>query len=134
MESNARRVVVGFLAVVGALALAGAAGFGVYRAFAKPAMPVTVTFERGFAVQGKNLVDAAFVAKLANTSGRYLAVRAVAENKTLQESTTRTIELPPESNATSPVEFGWQQGWKFASGETLTLTHEDYQALTVTVP
>jgi len=132
--SGNRRALIGFLAAVGAATILGGVALGVYRAVAKPAMPVTVTFERAIAVQGRSVLDGALAAKIANTSGRYLALRVVAENKTLQQATTQTIELPPERNATNPVEFGWQQGWRFASGETLTLTHEDYQSLRVTVP
>ena len=137
MESNpekrsARTWVVGILAAVGAVTIVGGAALLLHRALSKPVMPLAVTFER--APLSELFPDQGYIAKLANTSGRYLAVKATMENKTLQQTMTNVVELPPEKNATNPVAFGPAEGWKFVSGETLTLTHEEYQPLSVTVP
>jgi hypothetical protein len=94
-------------------------------------MPVTVRFERQ---QLAELYGGGYVAKIANTSGRFLAVQALMENETLNETASRVVELPPERDSANPVIFGPEQAWKFVSGETLTLTHQDYQPLTVVVP
>ncbi len=129
MEANVRRAAIGFLTLVGALAIVGVAAFALYRVLAKPVMPVTVTFDRATATEF--LPDMGYVARLANTSGRFLAMKATMENKTVQQTMTSVVELPPEANATNLVPAGPAQGWNLVLGETLKLSHEDYQDLAV---
>ena len=89
----------------------------------KPSMPVSISF-RGAAL------DQSLVAQFRNNSNRYLTIVAQFENKTLNQVKNGYIELPPMQTK----EFGWMEGWKFMSGEYITVTHEDYASQTVRVP
>jgi hypothetical protein len=124
MTSSTRNKVLGVFAFLLVIVTAAA----VLPHLLKPDLPVAVTFRRA------SVSNKGYVAQFSNGSGRYLAVRAQFENTTMKQKVERGIELPPERNARWPVEVGWQEGWKFVSGETIHITHEDYRSLTVIVP
>ncbi len=89
----------------------------------KPAMPVSVTSREA-------TLDKSLVAQFRNNSNRHLTVLVRFENKTLGQVKDGYIEIAPLETK----EIGWMEGWKFMSGEYVTLAHEDYAAQTVRVP
>ena len=86
-------------------------------------MPVSVTYR-------KAMLDNSLVAQFNNNSDRYLTVVLKFENKTLNQEKSGFIELAPRETK----EIGWAEGWKFMSGEYITLSHEDYSTRTVRMP
>ena len=110
--------IVRLVTVVVLLSAAGCSGTA-----SKPKMPVQITFRQAALGQG-------YVLQLKNESTRHLAVAVVLENKTLNERQEGYLEIAPAGQ----TEHGWLQGWKFVSGETITLSHEDYQDLQARVP
>lgn len=102
------------LALLIALGLAGCS---------KPDMPVSITWREA-------KLDSSLVAQFRNNSNRHLAVMTRFENKTLNQTKEGYLELPPMET----IEIGWMEGWKFMSGEYLTLAHEDYKTLSVRMP
>lgn len=89
----------------------------------KPAMPVGVTFR-------ESAVGQAYVAQFQNLTNKYLAVRVKFKNKTLNHEKEGYIELSPYGKR----EIGWAEGWKFFSGETIHLSHEDYESVSYRIP
>lgn len=89
----------------------------------KPALPVVISFRSSFLGQG-------IVAVLENTSERYLTVVLNVRNPTLSNLRRFTLELAPKSRE----DFGHLEGWRFASGDELTLFHNDFNALRLVVP
>jgi len=90
---------------------------------AKPALPMVVHFRSSFLGKG-------IVAVLENTSERYLTVVMNVRNPTLANLRRFTVELAPHSSE----DFGHLEGWQFASGDELSLFHNDFNALRVVVP
>ena len=88
-----------------------------------PDMPVLVHYRQA-------LMGAGLVASFRNTSARDLAVLATFTNPTLNQSKTFRLDLAPGQTR----EIGHLEGWTFASGDTIKLTHNDYKALTVKLP
>jgi hypothetical protein len=88
-----------------------------------PEMPISVTYREA-------LFDKSLVAQFHNNSDRYLIVLVKLENKTLSETKNGKLELAPRETK----EIGWAEGWKFVSGEYITITHEDYSVKTVRAP
>lgn len=103
-----------FCAFLAAFVLAGCS---------KPEMPVVVTYR-------KAMLDNSLVAQFHNNSERYLTVVVKFENRTLNQQKSGYIKIGPREN----VEIGWTDGWKFMSGEYITLTHEDYNTQVVRIP
>ena len=89
----------------------------------KPEVPVTVTFRTSPFSNG-------LVAQFHNNSNRHLAVVLDFQNKTLHQEKNGYIEIEPSATK----EIGWLEGWKFMSGETITISHEDYSTVTLRVP
>ena len=89
----------------------------------KPQMPVQVTY-RG------SLVGEGYVAQFRNTSDKYLQVVVTINNNTLGQTKQGPIDIPPHETK----EIGWVQGWKFTSGDAITVSHNDYQTLKVKIP
>lgn len=89
----------------------------------KSALPMVVHFRSSFLGKG-------IVAVLENTSERYLTVVMNVRNPTLANLRRFTVELAPHSSE----DFGHLEGWQFASGDELSLFHNDFNALRVVVP
>lgn len=89
----------------------------------KPAMPIEITSRASVGA-------GSLVARYRNTSDRFLVANALLQNRTVGD--TRPIRLDLRPGGTQ--EHGWLEGWKYASGETIMITHADYEPLTVTVP
>ena len=102
------------LGVLVALALVGCS---------KPEMPVSVSYRTA-------LLDSSLVAQFHNNSDRHLTVVVKFENRTLNQQKDGYIGLAPRETK----EIGWVEGWKFMSGEYITMSHEDYATRTVRMP
>ena len=89
----------------------------------KPRMPVVVGFR-------SSLMGKGMVAVLENTSDRYLNVVLVARNPTRSTARRFTLELGPRASHS----FGHMEGWQFSSGDELSLFHEGFSAIRLTVP
>jgi hypothetical protein len=88
-----------------------------------PILPVAVSFRASMVGEG-------LVAMFHNTSGRYLAIRVVFDNRTLNAHNVRSLSMNPGE----VVEVGWSEGWTFRSSETITASHQDYQTVSWLVP
>lgn len=91
--------------------------------YGKPALPVTVEYRP--ALTGPGLV-----LKVNNTSTRHLTIIATLRNPTLNDSRSFRFDIPPQSFG----EVGHREGWKLASGDRITLRHNDYQAWNGSIP
>jgi hypothetical protein len=89
----------------------------------KPQMPVVVSFR-------PSLLGKGMVAVIENSSDRYLTLVLTARNPTLATARRFTLELAPGSSK----DFGHLEGWQFASGDELSLFHNDFRGLKVNVP
>lgn len=89
----------------------------------KPTMPMTVHFRSSFLGKG-------VVAVLENTSDRSLTVVMNVRNPTLARLRRFTVDIEPHASE----DFGHLEGWQFASGDELTLFHNNFNALRVVVP
>ncbi len=90
---------------------------------AKPVLPVEVSFRKSF--WGRSLI-----AKLQNRSTRSLVLVLAIRNPTLSKFSRFQLKLGPEDKE----EFGSSEGWEFASGDELSIYHNDYRGLKITVP
>jgi len=90
---------------------------------AKPALPVLIHFRSSFLGRG-------IVAVVENGSDRALTVVMNVRNPTLARLRRFTLELPPHGSE----DFGHLEGWQFASGDEITLFHNNFSALRVVVP
>jgi len=90
-------------------------------------VPIDVTFRDDSRGNG-------LTARLHNTSKKHLVVRVVMENKTTYES--RVIDLAFKPNET--IDLGSTASpelyWKFMSGETIEISHHDYNSVVAKVP
>jgi len=89
----------------------------------KPEMPVSITYRN-------SSVGIGYVVQFHNTSNKYLGIRAVFKNSTMNQSMEKQFNLDPFGTQ----EFGWTDGWEFVSGETITVYESDYQTLNVRIP
>jgi len=105
------------------LALLVAAGYGWWAGWFRPKLPVTIRMRESKVAQG-------LVAVFRNGSDRSLQVRATFENAVHGRTRTQGLALTPQED----VEFGWLEGWKFASGETILVEHADFRPLRFEVP
>ncbi len=90
---------------------------------AKPELPVVVGFR-------KSWVGIGLVAVIKNTSSHYLALVMTARNPTLSAVKRFQIEIAPGDE----LDFGHNDGWKFTSGDELSLYHDNYKTLRLIVP
>jgi hypothetical protein len=90
---------------------------------AKPALPVVVNFR-------SSLLGKGLVAKIENTSDRYLTVVLTVRNPTLSTARRFKLDLDPKSS----TDFGHLEGWQFASGDEVGLFNDEFGALKITVP
>lgn len=86
-------------------------------------MPVAVTLRDSLVGEGR-------VAVFSNQTPHRLTVRVVLENAALKDRREGNLDLDPNGTA----EIGWLEGWKFVSGETITISHPQYRTPTVRVP
>lgn len=93
----------------------GGGGFSFGNAPRKPSVPVELTLRDSAWGEG-------MVARFHNQTNHQLTVTVVAENAMLHQRREWTLNLQP--NATQ--EIGWLEGWKFESGERVTVSHSDY--------
>lgn len=90
---------------------------------AKLDLPVTVSFR-------KSWIGIGLVAVLKNTSTHYLTLVMTVRNPTLSTVKRFKIEIAPGDD----LDFGHNDGWKFTSGDELSLYHDNYKALKLIVP
>ena len=90
---------------------------------AKPSLPVEVSFGKSFWGRG-------LIAKLKNQSTRSLILVLAIRNPTLSRFRRFQLKLGPQDKE----EFGYSDGWEFASGDELAVYHNDYKGLKITVP
>lgn len=123
---NVRIVMLGGLVVAAVLSVAAwfAWGRGVLPGrLGKEPLPVTVGSRDSIVGQGRVLV-------LSNGCPRYLTVRLVVQNPTLGSNGVFAVDIAGGSVA----EFGWREGWRFASGDRVRVEHADYRAAGYAVP
>lgn len=89
----------------------------------KPLLPLEVTFR-------SSIGGGSLVARYMNTSDKYLAVSVALRNPTLDQAKTVVLNIGPNR----VTEHGWLQGWSYSSGETITITHADYEVMELRVP
>lgn len=89
----------------------------------KPDLPVLVSFRKSYLGIG-------LVAVIENTSSHYLTLVMTARNPTLSTIKRFQIEVAPGDD----LAFGHNDGWKFASGDELSLYHDNYRAFRLIVP
>lgn len=92
----------------------------VNRDISKPAMPIEVKYRKALLADG-------LVGIFKNTSNRQLAVVATFTNPTLKITKSFRLDLSPGGTK----EIGHMEGWNFESGDTITLTHNDYATMKV---
>jgi hypothetical protein len=89
----------------------------------KNPIPVNVSFRDSLVGQGRVLV-------LSNGCPRYLTVRLAVQNPTLGSNGVFAVDVA----GGSVVEFGWREGWRFASGDQVRVEHADYRTAGYAVP
>lgn len=89
----------------------------------KPPLPVSVTHR-------ESMVGEGYVAQFENQSDKFLTIAVELRNETIGKKRSGHLEL--RGNHTT--EIGWLQGWKFASGDTIAVSHADYKGATYRIP
>lgn len=89
----------------------------------KPALPIEISFRKSFWGRG-------LIAKLKNQSTRSLVLVLAIRNPTLSRFKRFQLKLGPQDKE----EFGYSEGWEFASGDELAVYHNDYKGLKIKVP
>jgi hypothetical protein len=82
-----------------------------------PQLPIAVSFRSA-------LLGPGLVLQVTNGTARHLTLLAEFENPTTQQTMRRRIDLAPHAEE----EVGHAEGWAFASGDTLILSHNDYKS------
>lgn len=87
-------------------------------------VPIKVTFYDDKSGHG-------LTATFHNVSDKHIAVRVAFENNTLNQGRYGYMEFSPDQT----IDIGWRNtDWKFMSGETVTISHEDYKTVVIKVP
>lgn len=123
---NTKQVMLGGAVVAVVMAAAAWLAFGriaLPGGLGKEPIPVTVSFRDSIVGQGRVLV-------LSNACPRYLTVRLAVQNPTLGSNGVFAVDVP----GGSVTEFGWREGWRFASGDRVRLEHADYRSAGHAVP
>ncbi len=92
-------------------------------ASAQTALPAVVSFR-------SSMLGMGLVAMIDNTSDRYLPVLLGVRNPGQSTAKRFKLNLEPQSR----TEFGHFEGWRFAPGDELTLSSDEFGTLRVTVP
>ena len=116
-----RRCIVDFIAPLSlyVLALGLFTGCGI----STPFVPVVITLRQSLWGEG-------MVAIFSNQTPNRLTISVTVRNDKLNQSKSVNINLDPNGNG----EFGWLEGWRFLSGETIIVSHPSYLPLIKTVP
>ena len=85
----------------------------------------TVAIETRGAMTGLGLV-----LRVRNTSKRQLAFLVSVKNPTTHQQRDFRVDTGPSGSA----ELGFKEGWTLASGDVITIKHNDYQAWHGSVP
>jgi hypothetical protein len=88
-----------------------------------PPMPVDVGYRKAFLGPG-------LVLTVKNKSDRHLSLRATLKNPSLNQAKTYRLDVPAKGAA----EVGHKEGWLLASGDLITLSHNDYKSWNGTIP
>ncbi len=88
-----------------------------------PIMPVGV--QSRSAITGPGLV-----LRVQNTSTRHLAFVVTVKNPTTSQQREFRLDTDPSGSA----EVGFKEGWTIASGDVLTVRHNDYQTWQGSIP
>jgi hypothetical protein len=83
----------------------------------KPQVPVNVTF-RSSMFGGSGTVG-----QFTNQTSSQITITVMCGDGKKAQRAELTVEIPPNGT----VEIGQSKGWKVAPGETVTLTHPDYE-------
>ena len=89
----------------------------------KPEVPVIVTYRESLLGQG-------LVLQLNNQTNTQLTVTLVVNNEEKNYRKEGAINIPPNGQ----VEIGWLEGWRFESGETVTISHPNFKSRTWRIP
>jgi Sec-independent protein translocase protein TatA len=89
----------------------------------KPAMPVVISFRKAMTGPG-------MVGQFVNRSGKELIVVIELKNPTTKSQLTKNVDLTPER----VNEIGFGEGWPFASGDLIKITHNDFEQMIYIVP
>ena len=89
----------------------------------RPDLPVRVTFRTS--AGGKSLV-----AQYWNDSQKYLTIAVDLENPTHCQSKSIALTVGPKG----VTEHGWAEGWPYKSGDTIRITHTDFERTDFVVP
>ena len=84
--------------------------------FYKPDMPVTVSYR-------ESLIQKGYVAIFENTSDQPIEVSVTLRDGYSGNKKEETIAFQPDQTK----EIGWAEGWEFAIGDVVKLTHPKYQ-------
>lgn len=90
----------------------------------KPDIPIQLSHRESALGQG-------YVMQFHNKCDKYLRVAVDFQDAATGRSTgIKMLDLPPSLT----TEIGWAEGHKFASGDVITVTHNDYRDLRYQIP
>ena len=89
----------------------------------KPNMPVKV-------IVRESIVGEGLVAQFHNETPHRLVVDVILQDK--NDGNKKSGALVLQANAVT--EIGWMEGWKFMSGDTIKISHDDYKTVTYRIP
>ncbi len=88
-----------------------------------PQLPISVGYRS--ALMGSGLVG-----QFKNNSSRYLTVIMSAYNPSLNQSKNFRLDIAPNETK----EIGHMEGWVFASGDIVTISHDEYKTAEFKIP
>ena len=86
-------------------------------------MPVQATVRESWVGKG-------YVVRFHNEAGRRLVLTIEVTDRGKANKRASTLSLP----ADSVKEIGWMEGWRFASGDSVLISHEGYRRRRYEVP
>jgi hypothetical protein len=89
----------------------------------RPELPIQVTFR-------PSIGGGSLVAQYRNLSGRYLTMMVTLRNATINQVHHVALDIKPNQT----TEHRWAEGWSYRSGETIDISHADYETLELHVP
>lgn len=101
----------------------GNGGNGSGLPFVRPQVPVVVTFRESVWGKGK-------VAVISNQTAARLTVFVHCRGGVGRPEKSGSVNLLPSGKD----EIGWVEGWAFAAGDAIEISHPDYSSKTVSVP
>jgi hypothetical protein len=88
-----------------------------------PPVPVSISYRESAVGRGK-------VAVVSNQSGDTLNVLVAHDSPARGRHKTGYLNLPPGRS----VEIGWLEGWRFESGDRVSVSHAGFQPQSVLIP